>query len=149
MSAELAVQKAVLAVLWADSALQGLLPDHAYAGSPSKPAVYEFVEQAEKSEDESQFPYVVVGDTTGAPFDTDELDGQEHTLTLHVWDRYRGRTRCRQVLDAIYAALHKLEIPVEGRHTVFCYWEFSESIPDADVLTQHMVTRFRLVTQET
>lgn len=148
MSGELAVQKAVLAVLWDDSPLAALLPAHAYAGSPTKPAVYEFVEQDPASESAGPFPYVVVGDTTGVPFDTDDIDGQEHTLTLHVWDRYAGRARCRQVLDAIYNALHKQAVSVESRYTVFCYWEFSESIPDADVHTQHMVTRFRLVTQE-
>lgn len=148
MSGELVVHKAVLAVLWADAPLAALLPDHTYAGSPSKPAVYEFVDQAEMSENASLFPYVVVGDTTGAQFDTDDVNGHQHTLTLHVWDRYRGRTRCRQVLDALYDALHNQAIAVVGRHTVYCYWEFSESIPDADVQTQHMVTRFRLVTQE-
>lgn len=114
MSGELGVHKAVLAVLWADATLAALLPDHAYAGSPSKPAVYEFVGQADASEDASQFPYVVVGDTTGAQFDTDDINGQEHTLTLHVWDRYAGRTRCRRVLDALYNALHRRSLVVES-----------------------------------
>jgi uncharacterized protein DUF3168 len=148
VSGELAVQKAVLNVLWANSALDALLPDHSYAGSPSKPAVYEFVQQAPASEDASRFPYVVVGDTTAAEFDTDDVDGQEHTLTLHVWDRYAGRTRCRQVLDAIYNALHDQSVSVQSRHTVYCYFDGSETIPDPDVMLQHMVTRFRLVTQE-
>ena len=148
MSGENVLQIAVVNALRADSTIQSLLGEHPYGGSPSVPYVAEFIEQGADAASESVFPYVVVGDTTATEFDTDDVDGQEHTLTLHIWDRYRGRTRCRQVADAIYSALHGVSITVSGRVTVYCYWEFSESIPDPDVKLQHLVTRYRIVTMD-
>jgi len=149
VSAELAIQQAVIAALRADATLISLLATHAYEGSPTVPGVYEYVPQADASESDVDFPYVVAGDMTGAEFDTDDLNGQDHTLTLHVWDRYRGRKRVRQVLDAIYVVLHRASLAVSGQTTIFCYWEFSQSMPDPDPETQHGVTRFRILTQET
>lgn len=147
MSAELALQQAIITLLRGNASLAALLAAHSYAGSPTVPGVYEYVVQANASESASPFPYVVVGDTTGAEFDTDDVDGQEHTLTLHIWDRYRGRKRVRQIMDAIYDALHDAALTVAGHSAIYCYWEFSGTIPDPDVDTQHGVTRFRIVTQ--
>lgn len=148
MSAQHQLHRAILSALQADAGLQALLAAHTYAGSPSVAGVYDFVEQSSTPESRTPFPYVVIGDTTAAEFDTDEVSGQESTVTLHVWDRYRGGARVRQILDAIHACLHDATLAVTGQNTVFCYFEFSGSVPDPDVLTQHAVTRFRIVTQE-
>ena len=149
MSGELVVQQAVLSTLRADAGIIALLPEHPYGGSPSVPAVFEYVQQADDSATTGPFPYIVVGDTTAIEFDTDDVNGQEHTVTLHVWDRNPGRKRCRQVVDAIYAALHKVDLSISGRAAIYCFFEFTESLPDPDVKLQHMVTRYRIVSQET
>lgn len=148
MSAELAIQKAIYARLRSDSTLRGLLAEDLYEGSPTGAAVYDHVPQPDEAEDESLFPYVVIGDHTAIPFDTDDVNGQETTITLHVWDRRAGRARAKEIVVAIYASLHNAALSVEGQSTVFCYWEFGESIPDPDFMTQHEATRFRIVTQE-
>jgi hypothetical protein len=148
MSAEHALHNALLAKLRADATLRSLLAEHPYGGSPSVPAVFEYVPQSSTPESASRFPYVVIGDTTAAPFDTDDINGQEHTVTLHIWDRYKGGKRVRQVMDAIYDALHEAELSVDGQNTIFCYFDFSESVPDPDIETRHGVARYRIVTQE-
>jgi hypothetical protein len=149
MSGESALHDALIDTLRGDAPLAAILAEHSYSSaSPVPPAVYEYVEQPVAAEADDAFPYVVVGDTTGAEFDTDDTNGQEHTVTLHVWDRYRGGKRARQVADALYNALHTVALNVTGRHTVYCYYEFGESVPDPDVRTQHRVARFRIVTQE-
>lgn len=148
MSAEWEVQKALLVALRADSALTALLADHRYAGSPTVSAVYDLVEQADAPESDADFPYVVIGDFTAAEYDTDDVSGQEHTVTLHIWSRYRGQKEVKQIMGAIHDALHKATLTVENNHTVFCYFEFSESLPDPDPRTQHGVVRFRIATQE-
>lgn len=147
-SAELALQNEIFRVLRADSTLRALLAEHEYEGSPTAPAVYDHVPQVAESEDDAKFPLVAIGDDTAVESDTDELDGQEHTVTIHVYDRYEGRKRVKQILTAIYDALHRAALSVSGHHTVFCFWEFSGSVPDPDPLTQHAVTRFRITTQE-
>lgn len=147
MSAALAIQQAVYALLRGDSTLRGLLAVDALEGSPTAPAVYDHVPQADAPEDSAEFPYIVIGDDTAAQFDTDDVDGQETTITLHVWDRRRGRKRVKQVLDAVYGALHDVSLSISGQHHVLCLWEYSETVPDPDVLVQHAVTRFRILTQ--
>jgi len=148
MSAELEIQQAVFNKLRTDPALKALLADHLYAGSPTEAAIYDAAPQSDEAEQESAFPYVVIGEDTAGEFDTDDVNGQVHTITLHAFDRREGRSRVKQVIGAIYDALHDAELVVSGQHTVFCFWEFSGSVPDPDVLTQHEVTRFRITTQE-
>lgn len=148
MSAQLAIQQALYSLLRGDATLRTLLAEDASEGSPTAPAIYDHVPQIPASEDVAKFPYVVIGDDTAIPADTDDVDGQETTVTLHVWDRRRGRKRVKQVLDALYNLLHEASLTVSQQNFVYCFWEFSESIPDADVLSQHAVTRFRIVTQE-
>lgn len=144
-----AVQKAIYSTLRANSALALLLATDALEGSPSAPAVYdEPPPQQEASEDEAYFPYVVIGDEVASNWDTDSHDGQENVVTIHAWDRREGRLRVKQILDAIYDALHDVQIFVAEHHVVYCYWEFRETVPDPDPMTQHGVTRFRIVTQQ-
>lgn len=148
MSAQTAIASAIYALLRADAALVALLASDPAAGSPAEPAVYDHVPQSITPEDATKFPYVVLGDGTAQEFDTDDVNGQETTITLHVWDRYRGRKRVMQVLDAIYTALHDVTLTVSGQHAVFCLWEFSQVLQEDGPTSQHAVTRFRIVTQE-
>lgn len=149
MGASLSLQQAILNLLRANAPLAALLAPSSLPGSPTYPAIYDIPPQQQISEDPSKFPYVVIGDDTAAEFDTDDRNGQETTVTLHVWSRYRGKKEVKQIIDALYTALHTLQLSIQGQHTVFCYWEFAESVPEPDVLLQHGVTRFRIVTQET
>lgn len=146
MNAELSLHQAVIATLRADVALGALLAAHSYA-TPPCPAVYDYAPQVAHPEDSGAFPYVVVGDTNAIDFDTDDRDGHEFTVTLHVWDHYRGSKRAREVMDAVYGALHRKDLQVAGQHTVYCYWEFSGAVPDTEPLVQHYATRFRIVVQ--
>ena len=146
MSAELELHKTVVEKLRGDAALTALLAAHGYA--PGQSAVYDYVPQPAKPEDEAPFPYVVVGDTTAAQWDADDFDGQEHTLTLHIWDRYRGSKRVREIQGAIYDALHRAALVVAGQHVIFCYFEFSATINDPDVRTEHGVVRYRVITTQ-
>lgn len=148
MSAQAAIHAAVYALLRADSGLAAVLAEDPDAGSPSRPSVFDHVPQASTPEDATRFPYVVVGESTATEFDTDDIDGQESTLTLHVYDSYRGRKRVQAALDAIYNALHEAQLTLTGQACVLCYWEFSQVLPEDGPKSQHAVTRFRIITQE-
>ena len=111
-----------------------------------QPAIYDHVPDLVQADD--HYPYVVVGDDTGSPFDTDDTDGQESTITIHVWSRSLGRAETKKVQRAIYKALHKQLIPVADQDTVDCIWEYAETILEADGVTRHGVQRFRITTQE-
>lgn len=142
------LQQAIYDRLRGSSALALVLAPDEVEASPSGPAVYDHVPQAAESEDGAKFPYIVIGDDTAVNADTDDINGQETTITLHVWDRRRGKDRTKQVLGVVYDLLQNASLEVSGTHAVFCFWEFSESIPEPDVLVQHAVTRFRILTME-
>lgn len=146
-SANLAVHEAVLVKLKAANSLSILLADDPLAGSPSQPSIFDYVPQPDLPEDDLDFPYVVVGDSTSVQADTDDVHGQETTITIHVFDRNNGSARIKQITDEIYSALHDQSLTVTGFTSVFCFWEFSESVPEPEPLTEHGVTRFRIFTQ--
>lgn len=94
------------------------------------------------------YPYIVIGDDTGLQWDTDDSLGTEATLTLHVWSEGAGRKETKEIMQLIYDALHRVDIQVDGLHTVLCQWEFSETLLDADGVRRHGVMRFRLIGEE-
>jgi hypothetical protein len=149
MSASAALKRAIYDALRTNAALAALLATSQLdTGSPTVPAVYDFVPQPAAPEDAALFPYVAIGDDTSAEADTDDINFEEHTVTLHVWDRREGSTRVKQIQDAIYAVLHRASLEIAGQTTVYCYYEFKGSIPDPEPLTQHGVIRFRILTQQ-
>ena len=94
---------------------------------------------------ESSFPYVVIGDDTSVPWDTDDSIGSETTCTVHIWSRSRGRKEVKEIMRTVYEALHRAEFAVIGGQLVECVAEFAESFVDPDGLTRHGVIRFRLI----
>lgn len=130
------------------SPLDGVLADlRAPSGSTlSQPAIYDHVPQTVDSD--SDYPYVVIGDDTSIPFDTDTSQGTEATVTVHVWSRKRGRQEAKEIQRSIYDALHKQRIAIGDLHTVDVMWEYAETILDEDGITRHGVMRFRLTVEE-
>ncbi len=102
-------------------------------------AVYDHVPQ------DAAFPYVQVGEIDGTEWDTDTSLGSDDTVTIHVWSRYRGRLETHQIQDAIYGALHRHALAVDGAHVVTVEFEFADSLLDPDGLTRHGVQRFRVL----
>lgn len=105
-------------------------------------AIYDHVPQ------ETDFPYVSIGDTTSIEWDTDTSLGSEDTVTIHVWSRYRGRKETKEIQLELYNALHRHNLTISGATTVTCDWEFAESEVDTDGLTRHGITRFRLLIEQ-
>jgi len=137
MSAETGIQTAIHAALTADAALMALV-----AG------VHDEVPQPADSGSDDQFPYVVIGDDTHIPFDTDNSVGADTTITIHVWSRYSGRKQVKEIQGAIYDVLHRQTISVAGFSLVGIDWLQSQSFLDSDGLTRHGVQTFRITVEE-
>jgi hypothetical protein len=127
MSFEAALQKAVFDTLTA---------------YPGMPAVYDDVPV------NAPAPYVVVGEDTHIPFDTDDSLGAESTLTIHVWSRYRGKKEAKDIQALVYAALTRQSLPVEGHDLITIEFEYSEVLLDPDGLTRHGVQRLRSLCEQ-
>lgn len=136
-----AVQQAVYTALRTDSGLIALIGD---GNSPERARIYDNVPQGTWDDDDQSFSdYVTVGDDTAVEAGTKTFDAQELTVTLHTWSRYNGRKRCKQIMGAIYTALHNQSLAVSGGTLVNLRWEFADSFLDEDGQTRHGVQRFR------
>lgn len=97
---------------------------------------------------DSPYPYVVVGDDTAVPWDTDDSLGTEATVTVHAWSQYRGRAEAKELLEQIYTALHRQDIAVENAVTIESIAEFQQTIVESDGLTRHGIIRFRITVDQ-
>ena len=124
-----------------EAALQQTVYDQ-LSGYPGMPTVYDDVPV------DAAFPYVVIGDDTHIPFDTDDSLGSESTLTLHVWSRYRGKKECKDIMALIYAALTRQPLVLDGHDLITIEFEYSEVVLDPDGITRHGVLRFRALVEQ-
>ena len=113
--------------------------------------VYDHVPQ------DTDAPFVVIGDDTAIDFDTKSNNGWEITLTIHCWDFEKaGRKSIKNIMGHIYDALHKSEsnITVTGFSLIYMQQEYSESFQDTTIEGAndhyyHGVQRFRALITDT
>ena len=122
----LGLQKTVFDALDGDSTLQSLVTD-----------VFDFVPE------NTAFPYVKIGEETAVYNGTKTLQGNEHTLVIHTFSRYRGSKETKEIMSRVYALLHESSLTVSGASLVNLRFEFSDIIKENDGLTTHGLQRFR------
>ena len=98
---------------------------------------------------DAAFPYVVIGEDTHIPFDTDDSLGAESTVTIHVWSRYRGKKEAKELQASIYSALTRAELSIDSYDLITIEFEYSDVLLDPDGITRHGVSRFRFLTERT
>ena len=96
-------------------------------------------------DDYDSFPYIKIGEETAVDNGTKDLQGNEHTLVIHTFSRYRGSKEVKQIMSRIYALLHESSLTVAGASLVNLRFEFSDIIKENDGLTTHGLQRFRAV----
>ena len=124
----LELQKSIFNALDGDSTLQSLVTD-----------VYDFVPES------TAFPYVKIGEETSIDNGTKTLQGNEHTLVIHTFSRYRGSKEVKEIMSRIYALLHESSLSVSVESLVNLRFEFSDVIKENDGFTSHGLQRFRAV----
>lgn len=92
-------------------------------------------------------PYVTFDTGTSGPWETLDRDGEEVTITLSVWSRYRGKSEALGIMGQIRTALHNQTLDVQDFTLVQLRQEFAEVFPDPDGVTQHGVARFKALLQ--
>lgn len=137
MSAERAVQVAIAA------ALQGNAPYMALIGS----RLYD-----DEAEENAGFPYTVLGAMTENLDRTHDLDGYDHTITVHDYSLHRGKQECQQIREARNLVLHNARLTATGWGLIKMAYEFGEIMPEYDVdlnrWTRHGVSRYRVLSLE-
>lgn len=130
---ELALQKALIAHLKADGAVQALLGASAriWDSTPADPL----------------FPHLLIGRCESRPVAADG-GGVEHALTLTVVSRFRGTEEAKAVLAAVRSALNEVVLEGDGVRTVSLRVPFADVFPASDGARTFAVLRVRAVTEE-
>jgi hypothetical protein len=132
-SPALALQRAVMTALTADTALAALVGARIYDAPPRNAA----------------FPYVSFGPAGMGDWSTGTEMGAEHQLVLNAWSRRAGKLECFDILDAIATALNDAALALDSHALVNLRFQFADVRRDPDGITFHGVIRFRAVTEPT
>ena len=111
-----ALQTAIHAALTGDATLDALVGGRIYDHTPQ----------------DSEFPYLVIGETMAAAFDTKTEDGMELTLTLHSWSRYRGLKEIKDIMAAVTDVLDQQNLSLTGHTLVLLQLISSDTSLDSD-----------------
>ena len=126
------LQKAVYEQLTGDAALKALLGD--------PPRIYDAPPR------EAVFPYAALGGSRVKDWPGVE-GGLEHDIRVNVFSRYLGRREVKDVLNAVYDALHEADLTIEGRRLVQIRFTFADIFPRNNNGVFQGVARFRAVTE--
>lgn len=124
-----------------ETTLQKAVYDTLSAYVPLTANIYDDVPQ------DSDFPYVVVGDDAHADWSTDTELGVTAVVTVHTWSRARGKKETKELQGHIYDALNRATLAASGYNFVSIDLVSSESFIDADGLTRHGVQTFNAIIQ--
>ena len=134
MSPDLALQKALLDHLRADTALTALRgdPPRIHDAAPARP----------------DWPMVVFGRAETRPWGGLEGEGLEHALTLSCLSRFDGAEEAKAIVAAVRARLHGAGLALDGWRLVNLRVTYADVFRAADGRTVQGVLRVRAVTEE-
>jgi hypothetical protein len=132
MSHERALQKALIAHLRADAAVQALLGDRVWDAAPETPAC----------------PHLLIGRSESRPLRADG-GGVEHRLTLTVVSRFRGTEEAKAILAAVRLRLADARLEADGVRAAGLDVRFADVWPAPGGQRTFAALRLRAVTEET
>lgn len=131
MSHERALQKALVAHLRDDPALQALVGDRVWDAAPDDP----------------DFPHLLTGRAESRPLAADG-GAIEHRLTLTVVSRFRGSEEAKAILAALRVRLTDARLEADGIRTASLELRFADVWPSPGGQRVFAVLRVRAVTEE-
>lgn len=129
---ESALQKAILARLKADPALDALLAGRVFDQAP----------------EEAETPNLAIGRCESRPVAAADC-GVEQRLTLTVMSRFAGMEEAKAVAAAVRACLEATTLEADGVRTATLRTVFSDVFRAGDGRRTYAVVRLRAVTEET
>lgn len=129
MSHELALQKALIARLRADSGVTAVLGDRVWDAAPESPG----------------YPHLVIARSECRP--APDGGGFEHALTLKAVSRFRGAEEAKAVVAAVRACLSEATLIADGVRTVNVGVSFADVWPSPGGRRVYAVMRVRAVTE--
>lgn len=131
-SAGLELQKALLACLKTDGALEKLVGGRVYDRVPQK----------------AEFPYVTLGSSNIYDWSTATERGSEHLFTLHIWNRAGGRKSVFEIMNLIERRLAAAQLPMRSQRLVNLDIQYSQARAEDNQDGYIGTLRYRAVTEE-
>ena len=131
MSHELALQKALIAHLRADAAVQALLGERVWDSPPAS----------------AGYPYLQISRSESRPVNADG-GGLEHLLTLTITSGFQGAEEAKAVMAAVRARLTDAVLDADGFRTVSLGVRFTDVWRSPTGPRTYAVLRVRAVTEE-
>ena len=95
--------------------------------------------------DNSDYPYVVVGDDDLSDFSSHTNDGFEGDVTVDTWTQSEGRKQCKAIQERIYTLLHNIDLGIVGFKTISFRCTLTNILKDPDGRTHHGVQVFSIL----
>lgn len=92
------------------------------------------------------FPYIRVGEDTGADASDKDQAGTMVTSDVKFWSQYRGRKELKVAMRRVYDLMHMRKLNMSGQQNVYCHCDTQDVFTEPDGITRQGVLRFRLLT---
>ena len=96
---------------------------------------------------DSDYPYVTLGDSTGSDHSNLGTIGMEQLVSLQVWSREGGRKEAATIMERIYTLLHQAVLTVSGQTLLSMQFVSSSLSLENDGWTYQGIMRFHAVLQ--
>jgi hypothetical protein len=97
-------------------------------------------------ENENGFPYVRLDPMELSENDTDTETGFTGTIQVISYSRYKGQKQVNEMSEAIYAALHRYNLPDTATYAFSTiHQSYANIILSDDGITRHSVQRFTII----
>ena len=134
---EAALQQCIYTALTGNAALMALIT-----------GVYADVQQPNLPENDSDFPYVTIGNDVLTAWDTNTDFGASASCQIDVWSRQNNFMEAKAVGSAINNALHYQPLTITGSHHVQTRVESATYTPDPDGHTKRGMLLVRVLFDE-
>jgi len=95
----------------------------------------------------AEFPFITIGQTVDLDWSTGTEDGNEHSLTLHIWSRADSALEVHEITEIVRDLLHDQALNLDDHQLINLRHEFSQARIDPDGETLHGIVRYRAVTE--
>lgn len=109
----------------------------ALTATPIGADVYDAVPQ------NAAYPHIEIAGGQAYDWSAILMRGEETTVEIHVWSRYRGYAEARELLGKIKDRLHEQSLSLTGATFIDARYENMDLFTDLDGLTRHGIIRFR------